>query len=77
MYYHRFIYNANNRLLNLFFLLQEKPRATVSEYTMNTYIHKQMKNEHLIVHLTIAAGYCFFFPFSFFRLLIVLNPHLL
>lgn len=57
MYYHIDIYNANNRLLNLFFLLQEKPQATESEYTMNIYIYKQMKNEHLYVHLTLAAGY--------------------
>lgn len=32
---------------SLFFLLQEKPQATVSEYTMNTYIYEQMKNVHL------------------------------
>lgn len=30
--------------INLYFLLQEKPQATVSEYTVSTYIYKQMKN---------------------------------
>lgn len=44
IYYHIDIYNSNNRLSNVLFLLQEKPQATVSEYTKNIYILKQMKN---------------------------------
>lgn len=52
-----------------FFLLQEKPQATVSEYTMNIYIQRQMRNEHLYVHLTFAAGYfSLFFFFHIFTL---------
>lgn len=45
----------------------------MSEYAINIYIRKQMKNERLYVHLTLAAGYALFFLIVFLIIIFVLN----
>lgn len=51
------IYNANNRLLNVFFLSQEKPQATVSDTRWTSTYRIKWKMNTCHVHLTLAAGY--------------------
>lgn len=75
------IYNANNRLLNVFFLSQEKPQATVSDTQWTSTYRIKWKMNTCHVHLTLAAGYwdllffvlfcCFYFICWF----LFLNPH--
>lgn len=67
MFYHIDMYNANNRLL--FFLLREKPQATVSEHTMNIYIQRKWKMNTCmyIWHLQQATDFSFFMLFLCFK----------